>query len=215
MRPMTLMERPSTPSRGDREGRGKEKVMDVVRRRVARDESSSQEPHPCLEPCGIGEGLSVKVNVNLGTSKDRADLEEELEKARVALRYGADTIMDLSTGGDIDAIRGRILKEAPSPWHCAHLPDWAAGRPGKRRGGHGRGRHLQWHRAPRQGRRGLHDRALRDHPGERGRLTARAHHRRGLPRRLVPGGLDPAQREGEPALPELDYLLEMAATSSP
>ena len=72
-------------------------------------------PRHAPEPCGIGEGLGVKVNVNLGTSKDRASLEEELEKARIALRYGADTVMDLSTGGDIDAIRRAILKEVPVP----------------------------------------------------------------------------------------------------
>jgi phosphomethylpyrimidine synthase len=67
------------------------------------------------EPCGIGEGLGVKVNVNLGTSRDRVNLDEELEKARIALEYGADAIMDLSTGGDIDAIRRRIIAESPVP----------------------------------------------------------------------------------------------------
>ena len=66
-------------------------------------------------PCGIGEGLSVKVNVNVGTSRDRVDIDEELEKVRLSLRYGADAIMDLSTGGDIDAIRQRIIKESPVP----------------------------------------------------------------------------------------------------
>ncbi len=65
------------------------------------------------EPCAIGEGLSVKVNVNLGTSRDIADLDAELKKLEVSLKYGADSIMDLSTGGDIDAIRTRLLKECP------------------------------------------------------------------------------------------------------
>ena len=65
------------------------------------------------EAAGIGEGLGVKVNVNLGTSRDMPCLEPELEKLRMALRYGADAVMDLSTGGDIDAIRRRILKECP------------------------------------------------------------------------------------------------------
>ena len=64
-------------------------------------------------PAGIGEGMSVKVNVNLGTSRDMPDMEPELEKLRVALRYGADAVMDLSTGGDIDTIRARILSECP------------------------------------------------------------------------------------------------------
>jgi phosphomethylpyrimidine synthase len=66
-------------------------------------------------PCGIGEGLSVKVNVNVGTSRDRVELDEELEKVRISLEYGADAIMDLSTGGDIDAIRRRIIAESPVP----------------------------------------------------------------------------------------------------
>ena len=65
------------------------------------------------EPCAIGEGLSVKINVNLGTSRDIADLNGELEKLKVSLKYGADSVMDLSTGGDIDAIRTRLLKECP------------------------------------------------------------------------------------------------------
>jgi phosphomethylpyrimidine synthase len=90
--------------------------MDVLRRRVA----SGRVVIPRnvvreIEPCGIGEGLSVKVNVNLGTSKDRVEVEEELEKLNISLKFGADTVMDLSTGGDIDAIRRRILKECPLP----------------------------------------------------------------------------------------------------
>ena len=65
------------------------------------------------EPAAIGEGLSVKINVNLGTSRDIVDLDAELQKLQVALRYGADAVMDLSTGGDIDAIRARLLSECP------------------------------------------------------------------------------------------------------
>lgn len=65
--------------------------------------------------CGIGEGLKVKVNVNLGTSRDRAEVEEEMEKLRISLQYGADAIMDLSTGGDIDAIRRRVLSSCDVP----------------------------------------------------------------------------------------------------
>ncbi len=66
-------------------------------------------------PLGIGEGLRVKVNANLGTSKDICDLGRELEKVRAAVGAGADTIMDLSTGGDIDYIRRRVLKETSVP----------------------------------------------------------------------------------------------------
>jgi phosphomethylpyrimidine synthase len=66
-------------------------------------------------PVGIGEGLTVKVNVNLRTSRDIPSLEGELEKARVAQRYGADAVMDLSTGGDVDGIRRAILSEVDVP----------------------------------------------------------------------------------------------------
>ncbi|NYT12834.1 MAG: phosphomethylpyrimidine synthase ThiC [Methanomassiliicoccales archaeon] len=66
-------------------------------------------------PVGIGEGMLVKVNVNIGTSRDVPSLDNEIDKARVALRYGTDTLMDLSTGGDIDAIRRAILKEVDVP----------------------------------------------------------------------------------------------------
>jgi len=66
-------------------------------------------------PLGIGEGLKIKVNANIGTSKDICDVDMEIEKARVAEEAGADTIMDLSTGGDIDAIRRRILRETTVP----------------------------------------------------------------------------------------------------
>ncbi len=70
-------------------------------------------PNHNPEPAAIGEGMSIKVNVNLGTSRDMACLETELEKLKVSLEYGADAVMDLSTGGDIDAIRARLLKECP------------------------------------------------------------------------------------------------------
>ena len=76
-------------------------------------------PHnPVHKPCrptGIGRGLRTKVNVNIGTSRDFPRLAGELEKTRVSLKYGTDTLMDLSTGGDIRKIRGAILKKAPVP----------------------------------------------------------------------------------------------------
>ncbi|MDD3622598.1 MAG: phosphomethylpyrimidine synthase ThiC [Methanofollis sp.] len=60
--------------------------------------------------CAVGEGCSVKVNVNIGTSAERCDPDLEIEKGKVALANGADTLMDLSTGGDLPAIRKRILE---------------------------------------------------------------------------------------------------------
>ncbi|MCD6359105.1 MAG: phosphomethylpyrimidine synthase ThiC, partial [Dehalococcoidia bacterium] len=65
--------------------------------------------HIKLKPCGIGKGLRTKVNVNLGTSQDCNDIELELEKVRVAEKYGADAVMDLSTGGDINEIRRKVI----------------------------------------------------------------------------------------------------------
>jgi len=63
----------------------------------------------------IGESVSIKVNANVGTSKDASSIEEEVEKARVAERYGAHTVMDLSTGGDLRAVRRRIVDEVSIP----------------------------------------------------------------------------------------------------
>lgn len=65
---------------------------------------------------GIGEGLSTKVNVNIGTSTLRVNLQEEIEKTKVAVKYGADTIMDLSDAGDLVEIRRTLLDIARIPF---------------------------------------------------------------------------------------------------
>jgi len=62
-----------------------------------------------IEPLGIGESLTTKVNVNVGTSHALDSIENEKEKALVAVEAGADTVMDLSTGGDLDQIRRELL----------------------------------------------------------------------------------------------------------
>lgn len=64
---------------------------------------------------GIGEGLKTKVNANIGTSPDHDDVDVELEKLRVSIEAGADTVMDLSTGGDIDTVRRAILGSSTIP----------------------------------------------------------------------------------------------------
>ena len=69
--------------------------------------------HTAIAPLAVGKGLRTKINANIGTSGDRADRELELEKVRVSVEAGADTIMDLSTGGDIGAIRRAIIKASP------------------------------------------------------------------------------------------------------
>lgn len=63
---------------------------------------------------GIGKGLKTKVNVNIGTSTLYQNIDEEISKAKVAEKYGADTIMDLSDGGNLDLIREKLLEAAGS-----------------------------------------------------------------------------------------------------
>ncbi len=81
--------------------------------------------HAGLEPCGIGEGLATKVNANIGTSSDFGSAATELEKLRVAVAAGADTVMDLSTGADIPAIRREIMAAATCP--IGTVPIYQAG----------------------------------------------------------------------------------------
>jgi phosphomethylpyrimidine synthase len=68
-----------------------------------------------LEPMGIGKVARVKINANIGNSAVSSDIPEELEKLHRAVHYGADTVMDLSTGQDIDATREAILAHSPVP----------------------------------------------------------------------------------------------------
>src|SRR5437868_8931629 len=68
-----------------------------------------------LEPMGIGVASLCKINANIGNSAVTGKVEDELEKLHTAVHLGADTVMDLSTGGDIDAIRQAILDASPVP----------------------------------------------------------------------------------------------------
>ncbi len=81
--------------------------------------------HSGLVPCGIGEGVSTKVNANIGTSSDFGSIDTELEKLRVAAASRADTVMDLSTGGDISAIRRAIIASSSLP--IGTVPIYQAG----------------------------------------------------------------------------------------
>lgn len=65
--------------------------------------------------CGIGTGLRTKVNANIGTSPDIVNIEEEIKKAQISIDSGADTVMDLSIGGDISQIRKEIIKKLDVP----------------------------------------------------------------------------------------------------
>ncbi len=69
-----------------------------------------------FRPRAIGSFMSTKVNANVGTSIDYVNVEEEVEKARVAQRYGADAVMDLSTGGNLDEIRRKIMDAVSIPF---------------------------------------------------------------------------------------------------
>jgi len=71
--------------------------------------------HASLVPMGIGVAVSCKINANIGNSSVTSDVAVELEKLGLAVRYGSDTVMDLSTGGDIDMIREAIIEKSTVP----------------------------------------------------------------------------------------------------
>jgi len=68
--------------------------------------------HP-IKPIAIGRGLTTKINANIGTSKDRVSFDDEMEKLDILVKYGADAVMDLSTGGAIKDLRRLLLKKSP------------------------------------------------------------------------------------------------------
>lgn len=69
--------------------------------------------HHKIAPIGIGKGMRTKINANIGTSKDKVSIDEEMEKLDVLVKYGADAVMDLSTGGPIRDLRAMMLKRSP------------------------------------------------------------------------------------------------------
>src|SRR6202795_5245202 len=71
--------------------------------------------HPELEPMAIGVASLCKINANIGNSAVTSEIKEELKKLHTAVHYGADTVMDLSTGGNIHEIREAILRNSPVP----------------------------------------------------------------------------------------------------
>ncbi|MBP6876166.1 MAG: phosphomethylpyrimidine synthase ThiC [Candidatus Eisenbacteria bacterium] len=82
-----------------------------------------------LDPLGIGRELTVKVNANLGTSPDHSCKEEERTKMDLAVRYGADAVMDLSTGGDLDEIRTHLIAQARVPLGTVPIYEMVRDRP--------------------------------------------------------------------------------------
>lgn len=81
-----------------------------------------------LKPIGIGRAVSIKVNANIGTSSARASIEDELEKLSAALEAGTDTVMDLSTGGNTDEIRNRLIENCPVPFGTVPVYEMIIGR---------------------------------------------------------------------------------------
>ena len=88
---------------------------EMIRERVAKGTVAicANPNHTGVKPAGVGEGLRVKVNANIGTSSDFPDLAPELEKLKEAVRCGADAVMDLSTGDNIGASRRAIIGQSP------------------------------------------------------------------------------------------------------
>ena len=101
-------------------------------KRIARDEGISPEnirkgvangsivlpknrARKFLKPCGIGKGLSTKINANIGTSKSSSDIAHEIKKMRAAIDAGADAMMDLSTGSRVPETRRAIIKKCTVP----------------------------------------------------------------------------------------------------
>src|SRR6185437_5646200 len=96
----------------------REKIAaELVRSEVARGRMiiPANVNHPNLEPMCIGVASGCKINSNIGNSAVTSDIEGELEKLRYSVKFGADTVMDLSTGGDIPAIRKAIISNSPVP----------------------------------------------------------------------------------------------------
>jgi len=116
-----------TPADAEREARlaghsfgaalPREVTPEFVRDEVARGRAiiPANVNHPESEPMAIGRNFLVKINANLGNSAVTSSIEEEVEKMVWAIRWGADTVMDLSTGRDIHTTREWILRNSPVP----------------------------------------------------------------------------------------------------
>src|SRR5258706_6635439 len=90
---------------------------ELVRSEIARGRAiiPANIHHKSLEPMGIGVAFKCKINSNIGNSATTSNIDEELKKLHHSVHYGADTVMDLSTGGDIARIRKAIIAASPVP----------------------------------------------------------------------------------------------------
>lgn len=93
------------------------RTVDFVRRRVAdgRIVIPRNINHHALRPCGIGRELSTKINANIGNSALSSCPGAELSKLNIAMHYGADTVMDLSTGGNLAEMRKQLIADCTIP----------------------------------------------------------------------------------------------------
>ena len=91
--------------------------VEYIRRKIAEGKIviPANINHYIKKICGVGEGLRTKVNVNIGTSTDKSDLSDEIKKLEMSIRYGADTVMDLSVGGNLNRIRKKIIQHSTIP----------------------------------------------------------------------------------------------------
>jgi phosphomethylpyrimidine synthase len=97
---------------------GREKIEpELVRSEIARGRAiiPANINHKSLEPMGIGIAFKCKINANIGNSAVTSEVQQELDKLHHAVHYGSDTVMDLSTGGDIPTIRKAIIEASPVP----------------------------------------------------------------------------------------------------
>src|SRR5215216_4706446 len=99
----------------EREGLAPELVRDEVARGRLVIPANHRHLAGALEPMGIGTVARVKINANIGNSAVTSSLDEEVAKLRLAVRYGADTVMDLSTGKRIDEVRAAIIAASSVP----------------------------------------------------------------------------------------------------
>ena len=169
--------------------------------------------HTSITPLGIGKGLRTKINANIGTSKDRMSMDDEIEKLKVAVAAGADAVMDLSTGGPIIEIRNEILRH--STVSIGTVPIYQAAvetvEQGQAHRPDGPGNAVPRDRGAGRRRRGFRDRALRRDAVEHGAAEAPGQdHGRGEPGRRVPSRMDASVNEKEnPLYTQYDRLIEI------
>jgi phosphomethylpyrimidine synthase len=126
MTQITLAKQGKTTAQMKHVARSEKRTVDDIRHGIAAGHIVIPfNPIHAPSALGIGKGLRVKVNANIGTSREYCHLQEEVQKAKVAVAAGAHAVMDLSTGGNLDVIRKRLLKTVSVPFGT--VPIYQAG----------------------------------------------------------------------------------------